>query len=262
MIVRTLLLSLVSLAAAGTAHARADVVVDVSSSTGDFVYDAVAYDVEVSNIGNRHARDVEVVIQLPETNTSPGVFVMGNLVGADGRCSVNGTALECSLGRIRKGQSATVWFDLELPQSAAPLEVSADVSTSSRENSTSNNDDLHTAALEYYDVSIADGDLVLNEHCTGTGLVAFFECTTSPSSITSHDVVFHGDGTITFANAPPGYTGAWSQPSSDSLEFTYAFDGVPQVEFVGDGVSADCFEGLTSFPNSPSWVSPYSVCIQ
>ncbi len=262
MIVRTALLSFVSLAAAGTAHARADLIVDVSSSQGDFVYDAVMYDVQVSNIGNRNARGVELVVELPETATSPQVHVMGNLLAFDSDCVQSGTTLVCDLGRVRKNRSASIWFDLELPQSAAPLEVYAVVDTDSRENSTSNNDDLHAAALNYYDVPLSGGEVLLNEHCTGQDLTAFFECTLSPSSISSHGITLNGDGSISFDNAPPGYTGQWSQPSDDRLEFTYSFNNVVQVEFSGDGVPGDCFEGLTTFITSPTWVSPYSVCIQ
>ncbi len=262
MIVRTLCFSAASLLFATTAHARADVVVDIDSSTGDYVYDAVAYDVTVSNVGNRNADNVELTIQLPETANSPTVYVMGNLVAADGRCSQVDTTLVCSLGRVRKGKSSTVWFDLELPQSAAPLEVEASVVTSSRENSTSNNDDLHTASLAYFDAAIQDGDFMHIEHCTGQNLTAFFECTLSPSSISFHEATFHGDGSISFANAPLGYDGTWAQSSDDHLEFTYRFNGVPQVDFVGDGVGGGCFEGLSTFTNSSTYVSPYSVCIQ
>jgi hypothetical protein len=259
---RSLLFSAASLLFATSAHARADVVVDIASSTGDLVYDAVAYDVTVTNIGNRNADNVQLTVQLPETATSPTVHVLGNLLAFDGRCSQSGTQLLCSLGQIRKNRDAAVWFDLELPWSAAPLEVEASVRTSSREDSTNNNDDLHTASPSYYDVSIADGDLMLNEHCTGANLTAFFECTVSPSSISAQEAIFHGDGTISFPFAPVGYDGVWSQSSPDHLEFTYREYGVPVVEFVGDGVPGRCFEGLSTFPNSPNWVSPYSVCIQ
>lgn len=261
MMFRTLLLASSSLLFASTAMARADVVVDIDSSQGDFVYDAVGYDVTVSNIGNRNASDVELVIELPQTNTSPTVHIMGNLVAFDSACVQVGNTLECDLGRIRKGRSATVWFDLELPQSSAPLEVYADVSTRSRENSTTNNDDLHTASLEYYDIPLAGGEHVVNTHCTGQGLTAFFECSLYPSSLSSHGITLNADFSITFDFAPAGYTGVWSQPTDDSLEFTYLYNGQPHVEFVGQGVPGDCFEGLTTFPASPGWVSPYSVCL-
>lgn len=259
--IATTLVTLATLFSATTALAASDLTVDVTSSQGDYVYDVVGFDVEVSNIGNRTAKNVAVTIDLPETNTSPTVYVMGNVVGFSSACSQSGTQLSCSLGRIRKGKSKSVWVDIELPESADSLAVSASVGTSSSENSTSNNDDTEEPSLLNYDVTIADGDLILNEHCTGMDLVSFYECVVSPGSISSHEAVYHGDGTISFPYAPPGYAGTWSQPTSDSLEFTYTHFGVPQTSFVGYGTSADCFEGVTVFLNS-SYVAPYSVCIQ
>jgi hypothetical protein len=100
-----------------------------------------------------------------------------------------------------------------------------------------------------------------NEHCTGTSLASFYECTLYPSSISSHDITLESDGTISFDGDPPDYTGAWSSSPDDQLSFTYSYDGTVVAEFEGYGVSSSCFEGLTTFPGS-SYVAPYEVCVQ
>ena len=117
-------------------------------------------------------------VDLPTTNTSPTIHVMGEVDGIDSACNLVGTQLQCSLGRIRKNQSASITFDLEL-----------------------------------------------------------FECTLYPSSINSHPIEFHGNGTLSFPNASPDYTGAWEQLASDHLSMTYFFQGTPVAEFEGFGTS-------------------------
>lgn len=243
------------------AWAAADVVASVALPTSTFVYDTGRVNVTVSNRGNKTANAVEVVIALPETHTSPQVHVLGDLGARDGRCTQVGTTLECTLGALRKGASTTVWFDIALPYSAEPIVFDADATTTSPENSTSNNGDTETAAPLYDAVPIAVGDGAFIAHCTGTNLISFFECELYPSSISTHEHVFGASGTLSIPVAPD-FTGTWSQASPDRLTFSY-FDetGALAATFVGRGVSPDCFEGLTTFPDS-DYVSPYSVCLQ
>jgi uncharacterized repeat protein (TIGR01451 family) len=80
----------------------------------------LSYSVNVANSGRQDANNVELTIQLPETNTSPTVHVMGVLSNVDSACTQVGTTLECSLGKIRKGRSASVGFTLAVPNSSAP----------------------------------------------------------------------------------------------------------------------------------------------
>jgi hypothetical protein len=221
----------------------------------------------VSNTGNRNASNCAVQIDLPETNTSPEVHVMGNLGAIGATCSRSGTTLSCSLGRIKKNKSKSVTFDIALPVSSAPLLVTATASTSSGENSTSNNAATLAASQSYYATAIitAPGSpaTILNSHCTGQGLTAWFECTLSPGSVTSHSTEFHDDGSVTIPGAPL-YTGQWSVTSTASgsfLEFFYDDGAGVVAEFEGWGADNTCFEGLTTFPGS-SWVAPYEVCPQ
>lgn len=239
--------------------ASADLDVSIPATAATHVYQSATYTVDVSNVGNRRAQNVSLTVTLPETNTSPTVHVMGELDNVDSRCALVGTELHCDLGKIRKNRSKSVSFDLELPEAAAPLEISASVTASADSNPT-NDADTYAPTLLHYSTVVQDGDYATVNHCTGQGLVSFFECVLFPSSISSHDFTFNGNNTLTFSNAPAGYTGEWKQLSSDSLSMTYYFQGSPVAEFEGYGSSPGCFEGITTFPNSP-YVSPYEVCI-
>jgi hypothetical protein len=245
------------------APAAADLTVSIAAPTGVYVYDTGRYQVAVSNIGRKNASSVRLSVALPSTHTSPQVHVLGTLGAYDGRCSRSGTDLVCLLGGLARGASTTVFFDIALPQSAAPLVVEARVSSSSAESSTSNNLDSETASLLHPALAVVGPVDALNQHCTGTGLTSFFECALFPSSISSHEIRFEAGGSITFLNPPaPGYTGTWSQPAADRLTFTYSDGSGPVASFDGYAVDGDCFEGLTIFFPASPYVSPYSVCLQ
>ena len=81
------------------------------------------------------------------------------------------------------------------------------------------------------------------------------------SSISSHETVFQSDGSITFPTlGDPDYSGTWSQPTPDSLEFEYTYMGSPTAEFSGFGVGGSCWEGIVTFPTSTTYISVYEVC--
>ena len=254
------LLGLSAFFVAAPALAAADLAVSIPAPTAAFVYDDLAYDVVVTNHGNKSAAAVTLTITLPETQTSPNVHVMGILGAVDSRCAPSGTQLVCQLGSLGKSATTTVSFAIALPEAAETLAVAAEATTSSKEFNLADNVASDAPALLHYATALEDGDVLLNQHCTGQGLTSFYECTLYPSSISAHESVLHGDGTISFVDAPPGYTGVWSQSSDESLEFTYLYSGAVVAEFVGYGSSPGCFEGITSFPGSP-YVAPYEVCV-
>jgi len=256
----SMVLAVTCVLAAGPALAASDVRVVIPAPAAVHVYDDTQVGIVVSNIGNQSAAAVQLTVTLPATHTSPTKYVMGTLANVDPRCTKSGTKLTCTLGTIGKNKSTTVSFAIALPQAAEVLSISAAATTSSSENSLANNSASVTPSLINYSVAVQDGDLGHNSHCTGQGLTSYFECELFPSSLSAHDVVFHGDGTLTFVDAPPEYTGVWSQDSGDSLAFTYYEDGVPIAEFVGYGTNPGCFEGVTEFVGSP-YVAPYEVCL-
>jgi hypothetical protein len=260
MITRPAIIGLATFLFATPVLAAADVKVTIPAPSPEYVYDTTAYDIVVSNIGNKTANGVVLTIELPETNTSPNVHVMGTTSGIDPRCSLSGTSLVCNLGSIVKAGATTVSFDIDLPQAEQTLMVTAAATSSSAENSLANNSDSDIAPLLNYDVAVSPGDIATNRHCTGQGLTSFYECTLYPSSISEHQHEFLADGEIAFPGMPE-YSGTWSQPTPDSLVFTYVELGVGVVaEFEGWGTSGSCFEGITTFPGS-EYVAPYEVCI-
>ena len=261
-------LSLIAaLAFSTSAQAAAELATTVTQPAGNEVYVEGTWQFRVANTGNRDTSgNIILTIQLPVTHTSPTVHVMGDL-GDLGGCSQSGTQLSCNLGKIRKNRSAYAYVDIALPWSASALVVSASVPTQSGESVTSNNSDSETASLLYVDTPITGPVDMDNQHCTGTGLTAWFECSLYPSSISSHPVTFVDDGTIDFSLLGPeasGYSGEWGQDSDDQLWFTYSYAGEVVMEFEGNGVDGACFEGLTRFFDSPGvyspYVSPYLVC--
>lgn len=259
MITRPAIIGLATFFFAAPALAAADLNVSIPAPSPEYVYDTTAYDVVVSNIGNKSASGVVLTIELPETNTSPNVYVMGTLGGVDPRCSLSGTTLTCNLGSIARNTATTVSFGIDLPQADQTLMISASATSSSPENTLANNSASDIAPLLNYDVAVSAGDIASISHCTGQGLTSFFECERYPSSISMHEHEFLADGQIAIAE-DPSLTGSWSQPTSDSLVFTYEQGGFVVAEFEGWGTTPDCFEGITTFPGS-SWVAPYEVCI-
>lgn len=246
----------------GSAFAASDVTVSVSQSSTPYVYQSGRYNVTVSNVGNQTANSVSVSITLPTTNTSPQVYVMGTVGSMASGCTRSGAVITCSLGSIRRARSATAWFDLTLPEAAEALDITAVASTTSSENSTSNNSATHTAALNNYAVALTTPDVALNQHCTGTGLTSYYECTLFPSSISDHTITLETDGSVTIHDVGPEYTGFWESLDATHLRVVYYELGVEVAEFEGYGTSTSCWEGLTTFNPDNGYVSPYRVCLQ
>jgi hypothetical protein len=124
--------------------------------------------------------------------------------------------------------------------------------------SSGNNTASVTPNLAYPNRAVTAGT-VHNSHCTGTNLVSYFECLLFPSSISSHDVVFNIDNTISFTQ--PGYTGTWSQPSPFQLRFEYFDNGAKEAEFNGYATNGNtCFDGMVTFSPTSTYSSPYHVC--
>lgn len=249
----TLLLATVALAAP-------DLSTSITAPSGTYVYATGRYTVTVRNTGAHTASSVSLSIQLPETNTSPSVHVLGTLGATSASCTQTGTQLSCSLGSIRKSRSTSVYFDIALPESSEPIEITATASTSGETN-TGNNAATHTASLVSWDVSFSAPVNLENRHCTGTALTSFFECELYPSSISSHTTTLNADGSLTIADVGPEYTGTWTSTGADHLAFTYYEYGTVIAEFEGWGVDTGCWEGLTTFPGS-AYVSPYEVCVE
>lgn len=258
----TTALALVTLAIpTADAARRADLETTVALPAAVDVDVADTVEVFVDNIGRRNAQNVTLIIALPETATSPTVHVLGDVSAIDSRCTAVDTELHCSLGRIRRGRGTSVTFDFAAPWASIDLEILADAETTSREDDLLNNEDWDALAVEYVDTVITGPNGVLNRHCTGQGLQAFYECRLYPSSISGHDILLEDDGTITFAPGISGYTGTWWQDTDDHLHFEYESGGQTRLVFDGNGVGGRCFEGTSDFPGT-GWNAGYEVCLK
>ncbi len=220
------------------------------------VNDVGRYEVRVTNVGNqRSGSTVNVTIDLPRTNTSPTVSVMGTLISVPGGCTLVGTQLRCTLPRINANAFAQVFIDLRLPYSANPIVISA-TATTSNDGNPANNTGSVSANLSYYAVAVSVPVAVSNSHCTGTNLSSYFECTISPGSVSSHPATFLPGGAIDLGD--PSYGGTWAVTGAD-LTFSYTELGQPAGSFVGKGTSLNCWEGKMTFPGS-TYMAMYKVC--
>lgn len=236
-------------------------IVAPSSSTVDV---AATWTFKVSNTGTKDAGGVKLYIDLPATNTSPTVYVMGVVGTLPSGCTRSGTRVTCDIGTVKKGKTLSRSFTLALPESAGTLDFATDASTTTTpaENTTNNTDSEVGNPANVTVTAPTVQTTVSNDHCTGTGLESYYECELFPSSISSHDVEFHADGSITIPMAGPEYGGSWVV-SGTQLWFEYTEYGTPVVDFVGYGVengTNQCWEGITTFPSS-SYVAPYRVCL-
>ncbi|MCA9572804.1 MAG: hypothetical protein KC656_33430, partial [Myxococcales bacterium] len=205
-----LLPSLGLLLLAPTAFAQADLEVTITPpSTVPTVYDVARYEVTVANDGRRNASDVELVVQLPETHTSPQVYTLAMVDGHSSACAAVGTTLVCDLGTLRKRRSATVWVDLALPYSSEPMVIEAHADTSSGDSNPTNDDDVLVAQVAYVPVALTAPQAVTNAHCTGVGLTSFYECLLFPSSLTAHPATLLPGGVVDLSANGPGVTGQW-----------------------------------------------------
>ena len=256
-------LPLLALASAGSAEAAlaANLGVTIAAPAGAHVYENGVYTVTVGNTGNRNASNVVLTIDLPKTQTSPTVHVMGTLASVPAGCTKSGTRLTCTLGTINKGTSKNVAFTIALPYSAAPLVFDLKSTTTTADSNPANNNLTYSATPLLYDVPVTPPIFAVNRHCTGTNLTSFFECELYPSSISSFDSVLETDGSITLVGAPADTYGTWTQTGSNSLLIEY-FDGAGLIGTLdARGVDGDCYEGPMTFPGS-AYVAVYEVCLQ
>jgi len=245
------LVSLVSAAFAGTT----DLAASITAPSTVPVYTSARYTFNVSNVGSNTTGTASLTIQLPVTHTTP-IAVMGTVGAKTAGCTSSGSTIVCPIASLRRGRSTSVYVDLTLPESTEPIVVTSTITLSGDTNA--NNTASVTAALSNPSPTFTYGD-VTNSHCTGTNLTSYYECSLFPSSITSFPATLNLDGSVT-STASTAIGGTWSRPTTDSLVITYTEWGTVAAEFEGYGVSDACWEGITTFPSSTVYVSPYRIC--
>lgn len=259
MLARTLLAGATTFLFATPALAAVDLSVSIGMPVPVYVYDYAAYDVAVSNLGNEKAADVDVIIELPATNT-PQVEVLGFVTDIDYRCTLVGTELHCNLGILPPG-TEHLTFQLGVPWSSQPLDVTATATTSSTEVTLANNTDALAGPLWYYAVEVQPGQYPVDGCLPVWPLVysSFFECTIAPGSPMNGLLEFDSGGNVWIPGVS-GIIGAWWQPTAEQLVYTYDHGGITGVEqFEGWGVSSNCFEGFSSYSISGE-AHPRRIC--
>lgn len=78
---RTMLIAAALLSSTSAfAQSRPDLVTTITQPSGVHVYENGAWTFTVRNAGNKDAASVSLVIDLPQTHTSPTVYVMGEVI--------------------------------------------------------------------------------------------------------------------------------------------------------------------------------------
>jgi hypothetical protein len=243
---------------AGAAHATPDLAVSVTQPAGtSYVYSSVRYTVKVRNVGSPFTQPTTLSIDLPDTNTSPQVYPLGTVGAMTNGCTRSGLRITCPVGRLNPGQTAQFYFYMNIPEAWQPVSFTAAVQPVGADAQSYNNQQTFVPVLANppHAIALTAPVTVTNDHCTGTNLQSYYECTLFPSSISRHSVLFHPNGTITIPDAGPSYGGTWSQPTPDSLVFQYTDGGSPIANFEGYGV------GNRTFVPSSTYSSPYRVCL-
>lgn len=259
LISRALFVSAALFALPGAAQAARtpDLAVQIISPGPVLVDSPAHYRVLIENVGRRRADNVRVQLRFPLTATSPTAFVLGTVSGMDARCFDDGTVYECVLGRLRRGAATTIEFDFSSPYSAVAGEVSAEASTTN-EGDWSNNAAATPVELLYFAQALSAPATATVSHCTGQGLISYYDCIVSPTSTHSHLVTLGANGTISFPNYPTTHGGRWSQASPEDLFMEYTGYGRVVMTFQGKAIGNDCFDGIATFA-SP-YNAAYRVC--
>jgi uncharacterized repeat protein (TIGR01451 family) len=245
------------------APSNADVQVALTAPATVSINTPTIYSLSVKNNGPVTAQNVQVTVDLPLTNTSPQVYILGDVSNLNTQyCSLVNKKIVCNFGSMKKNKIINVSYSYAAPVSTKLLTMTANVTTSSNDTTSGNNISSVTPNL-IYPARVITSANVTNSHCTGTNLTSYFECALFPSAIATHATVFNSDNSITIGE--PGYTGVWSQPTNGQLKFEYFDNGTKVLEFNGYAVNgSSCFDGLSNFfpvSTSSAYVSPYHVCL-
>lgn len=249
-------------AAPALAAQQHNLVVTVTPPASPVVNQFGHYVTRVTNTGNRNATAVTLTIALPPTHTSPQVYVMGNLINLDGRCSLAGTTLTCNLGTVvRNGGFTEIPFDLKLPYSTAPLDFTYTANPIAGDANPANNVVNATVTPATVATPITTDLHLQLDHCTGQGLTSWFECALFPSSISGFAADFWLAGQTITITGQPTLGGTWSQTGgTDRLQVTFTDGGTPVGSIDARGVGGGCFEGPMTFTPPSPYLAIYRIC--
>lgn len=223
------------------------------------------YTTTVRNIGNQTAQGVVLTINFPVTSTSPNTYILGKLIGAlPTGCTLalppNRTKVTCNLGNMSPNtiRPITFGFQFQVASITQSLTATAAVTTGNEQNPNNNSASM-TPTLTYPD-NIATNARYLVTSCTGRGLTSFYECEITPGSTQSRLYLDFNLGGTMYVQGSTSFIGYWDQATLPDKSLHINIPA--EIDFNGFAVSSDCFEGITTFPNNPTYNSAYRVCMQ
>jgi len=218
------------------------------------------YSVTIKNIGNAPAAGVKVIVDLPETDTSPTKYILGTVSGLATGCTIVTRKVQCTTaGNLGNNQQRVYTFNLALPVSSKVLQLTATGSTTTPNEQDAQNNIATMIPVFNYPANLFTSATVLTTSCTGRTLSSFFECELFPSSQQSHIYTLNSDSSVVIYGRN---VGTWDQPTPSQLHF-YMVNGGTVIEFNGYASNSTCFEGKTTFTPSPSgYMAIYKVCVQ
>ncbi|MBS1796494.1 MAG: hypothetical protein JSS81_21770 [Acidobacteria bacterium] len=259
-----LLLILVGLGA-GVANASStppNLSLQITGPSSAQVYSPYQYTVTVTNIGGSTAYTSSVVVDLPETTTSPQKYVLGTVSGYPQTCQLANRKLVCQLGNVTHtgpNRTKSFSFTFAFPISTRSLQIKATASTVTTPETNSNNNFATIAPTPVYPNNQLTSATMSVSNCTGTTLSSFFECELFPSSQQHFTLSLNPDLTMSYEGQ---FIGNWDQYAGANRLHFVLFMGNGTAEFNGFARSNTCFEGITTFSTSTTYISPYRLCIQ
>jgi hypothetical protein len=230
--------SLCVVSVASAANTR-DVAVSIEGPETVYIGSRERYQFKVTNLGNRAARDVVMVIDLPQDG-APFSYPVN-------RCAPNGPLqLVCDMGSVGAGVTKTVnlRYDFAVATGAAPF--AAEVSTSDNDIDMNNDQAARLVIVtEAPPIDIAQDDQLYGASCFDSVTLTWGDCVNNPSAVFFGLLRFNSDGSVV-PDDPSAY-GFWSQSSGYDLTMTFYLveDNSLLSVFHGEVVSGggDCFEG-------------------
>jgi hypothetical protein len=203
-----------------------------------------------------------VIVDLPETDTSPTKYILGTVSGLGVGCQIATRKVQCMTpGNLGNNQQRVYTFNLALPVSSKVLTLRATGSTTTPNEVDPLNNTASMTPVFNYPANPLTSANVLISMCTGRNLSSFFECELYQSSQQHHIFTLNPDTTVEVYGQ---IVGNWDQTAGTNRLHMLMNDGYGTVvEFEGYAANTTCFEGKTTFTPSPSGhMAIYRACVQ
>lgn len=244
--------------------AKADLSVSFTGATQVQSSSLDSYSVRVSNLGSVVIKNATLSLALPQGVQLSQISVVGN-GGLTTACASQSGGLACSMGRVYLGvQNAfEIRFKLKFPDQSATINLVAVGSHSAADRQVANNSSSLAVTVTapvvvvvppppppvpvVFTITIAAGDSFHFKMCGNVSApMNFSQC--FPENTIEGNLIFLANGATDAGD--PSFLLTYMQPNSSELRFTEydtTNNNAVMSESVGVAVSANCFEGVTTF---------------